>query len=92
MATGDAAATRLAPDAAAEDKAPAGLVSMDMEHPHSVTADAGAADAAAPEKECEGAAARREADQGSAPAAAHRDTSAEAGVEESSQAMRTVAQ
>lgn len=91
-----AAAARLAADVtqdtAAGDEVPTGLVLVDMESPHSDTADAAAADAAAPEKECEGAAALREADQGSAPAAAHSDTSAEAGVEETSQAMQTVAQ
>lgn len=77
-------ATEVTQDTAAGDKVPPGSVSMDIESP--------AADAATSENEREGAAALREADEGSAPAAAHSDTSAEAGVEETSQAVQTVAQ
>lgn len=85
-------ATEVTQDTAAGDKVPPGSVSMDIESPHGGTLDAAAADAAASENEREGAAALREADEGSAPAAAHSDTSAEAGVEETSQAVQTVAQ
>lgn len=85
-------ATEVTQDTAAGDNVPPGSVSMDIESPRSDTLDAGAADVAASQNECEGAAALREADEGSAPAAAHSDTSAEAGVEESSQAVQTVAQ
>lgn len=70
-------ATEATQDTAAGNK---GLVLMDIESPHSDTLDAAAADPAASENEREGAAALREADKGSAPAAAHSDTSAEAGV------------
>lgn len=96
VASGNAATTRPATevtqDTAAGDKVPAGLVLMDMESPHSDTLNAAAADPAASQDECEGTAALREADEGSKPAAAHSDTSAEAEVEETSQAIQTVAQ
>lgn len=85
-------ATEVTQDTAAGDNVPPGSVLMDIESPRSDTLDAAAADTAASENECEGAAALREADGGSAPAAAHSDTSAEAGVEETSQAVQTVAQ
>lgn len=96
MVSGNAATTRPATDVTqdttAGEKVPAGLVLMDMESPHSDTLDVAPADPAASENECEGTAALREADEGSVPAAAHSDTSAEAGVEETSQAIQTVAQ
>lgn len=97
VASGNAAATTrpataITQDTAAGDKVPTGLVLRDVESPHSDTLDAAPVDPAASENECESAAALREADEGSAPAAAHSDTSAEAGVEETSQAIQTVAQ
>lgn len=85
-------ATEVTQDTAAGDHVPPASVLMDIEFPRGGTLDAAAADAAASENEREGAAALREADEGSAPAAAHSDTSAEAGVEETSQAVQTVAQ
>ena len=81
-------ATKVTQDTSAGDKVPSGSVLMDMKSPHSDTLDAASVNPAASENECEGAA----ADEGSALAAAHRDTSAEAGVEETSQAIQTVAQ
>lgn len=75
-------------DTAVGDKDPTGLVLMDTGSPHCNALDAAAADTAA--SECEGAAALPEADAGSVPA--HSDTSEEAGIEGTSQAIQAVAQ
>lgn len=79
-------------DTTAGDKDPTGLALTNMESPHSDASDAAVADTAASECGREGAAALSEADAGSATAAANSDTSEEAGVEETSQAIQTVAQ
>lgn len=79
-------------DTAAGVKDPTGLALMDKESPHSHALDVTATDTAVSESEREGAAAPREADAGSTSAAANSDTSEEAGVEETSQAIQTVAQ
>lgn len=80
-------ATEVTQDTAEGHKDPAGLDLMDTESLHSDTLDA-----AASENESQGEVGLREADAGSAPAVAHSDTSEEAGVEETSQAIQTVAQ
>ncbi|XP_029697509.1 ubiquitin carboxyl-terminal hydrolase 3 isoform X2 [Takifugu rubripes] len=79
-------------DTTAGDKDPTGLALMNMESPHSDASDVAVADTAVSECGREGAAALSEADAGSATAAANSDTSEEAGVEETSQAIQTVAQ
>ncbi|TNN00464.1 hypothetical protein fugu_011710 [Takifugu bimaculatus] len=95
-ASDDPAATRppaeVTQDTTAGDKDPTGLALMNMESPHSDASDVAVADTAVSERGREGAAALSEADAGSATAAANSDTSEEAGVEETSQAIQTVAQ
>lgn len=76
-------ATQVTQDTAEGHKDPTGLGLMDMETPHG-----DASDAAASEDE----AGLREAGAGSALAEPHSDTSEEAGVEETSQAVQTVTQ
>lgn len=94
--SGDPATARPAADVtqdtAAGAKDPTGLALMDKESPHSHALDVTATDTAVSESGREGAAAPRESDAGSTSAAANSDTSEEAGVEETSQAIQTVAQ
>lgn len=85
-------ASDITQDTAAGVKDPTGLALMEEESPLSHALDATATDTAVSESEREGAAAPRESDAGSTSAAANSDTSEEAGVEEPSQAIQTVAQ